>query len=759
MTEREKALACLAELSPERAKPHETWLAVGMALHHCGASLQDWERWHPDNSKNHARTCAQKWASFGRSSGAQYTIATLVKWAKEDNPRFKVPQDLPPGTPENITWSTTLPAVTNETFRSQPSVQIPAAGPEADNHGPDIDLDQLPPETIPEPSPDWPSDDLRRYMLALYKPEEICSYVLDAFNEDGTWKPGSRGIYGRTVADILASVSKHGDKIDQALGAFNPEAGAWCRINPMDGTGVRNDNVTDFRHVLAESDTLPIAKQLAIIKALNLPCSAIVHSGGKSIHAIVRVDAGTDPKLYRERVDFLFQVLDRNGFKVDRQCRNPSRLSRMPGLPRKGQKQYLVSEKAGASDWAAWENFIKADTDPLPNIRSIADFKLPAKDDPNELLKDRYLCRGGALLMVGPTGIGKSSFVMQAAFRWALGDDFFGIQAAQALKVLIIQAENDDGDIAEIREGVYRGLEGLGQMTDGDQLRIARQVWVVPEDSVTGRDFGERLERYLEKIHPDLVIIDPALAYLGGDALKQADVTLFCRNILNPIIHRHNVGLVLVHHTNKPPKADQKDGWQAGDMAYLGQGAADWANWARAVMAITSIGSHSIFKLIAGKRGGRIGWKDEEWHTLYSKHIAHAKDPGQICWREPTVQEVFDETASQDGRKAQGRPAKVWTEERTQAVTLAQKTVRTKSQLENDILKTITGVNGSVYKQHIQSAIKAAVDSGILEEGRAHNGTSIVHLIGPADGSVQKRADKIAAERQAKKQKDLNLEK
>lgn len=60
------------------------------------------------------------------------------------------------------------------------------------------------------------------------------------------------------------------------------------------------------------------------------------------------------------------------------------------------------------------------------------------ENDPNELLRSRYLCRGGGLLLVGPTGIGKSSLSMQLMLSWALGRSAFGIQPARPLKSLLI---------------------------------------------------------------------------------------------------------------------------------------------------------------------------------------------------------------------------------------------------------------------------------------------------------------------------------
>jgi RecA-family ATPase len=754
MTDREKAILCLDALSPSRAVPHETWVQVGMALHEAGCAVEDWARWFPDGNRAHDRVCRQKWASFGRTGGARYTVGSFVQWARQDSPSFRFPADTPPGLPETIGWDTPIPPMGDD-LRAPPRPACAVHEPDL-SEPPDIDLDQLPPETIPEPAADWPTGDVCRYLATLYRPGEIVAYVLDAIfdRERQKWTPGSRGVYGRTAKEIAAAVRKHAGDVAKALGAWRPEAGAWCRLNPMDGKGVRNENVVEFRHVLAESDDLPIERQLAVIRALNLPCTAIVHSGGKSVHAIVKVDAGTDAKLYRERVDFLFGVLDRNGFKVDRQCRNPSRLSRLPGVARGERRQYLISGPCGAASWATWEAAMKADTDPLPEVRSIADYVTPQPGDPAELLQHRFLCRGGALLFVGPTGVGKSSCVLQAAFRWCLGQDFFGIQAAREMKILVIQAENDDGDIAEVRNGVLRGL--AADMVDGDEQRIAQRIFVVCEDSSTGKEFGAQLDRLLAAVRPDLVIVDPALAYLGGDALKQADVTAFCRNVLNPVIHRHNVGLILVHHTNKPPRNDEKDTWKAGDLAYLGQGAADWANWARAVMAIVSKGSHSHFELCLGKRGGRVGWgqekEDGEWQKTYSKPIAHAKEPGVICWREPDDRELFDEAA----KKSIGKPKKDWNDARSRAVEIAKECARTKAELIQECMKRIGDIDSpNTYQRNIKSAIEAARDGGVLEFARVQDGVSPVYLVGPSGGSVTRRADEIRKASKNQKQRQL----
>ena len=327
-----------------------------------------------------------------------------------------------------------------------------------------------------------------------------------------------------------------------------------------------------------------------------------------------------------------------------------------------GKAEFLPTHPQGALDPLPGNDEPPETTTPQPPAaKSLGDLKRRTADDPNELLRTGYLCRCAGLLIAAPSGIGKSSFAIMAMILWAIGRAIFGIIPVRPLKSLLIQAENDDGDIAEMRDGVIAGMD----LTDEEKKAALENVIVVHENTRTGRAFFDHTVAPLLELHrPDLLWIDPALAYLGGDVSSQKDVGFFLRNLLNPLLSQFNCGCVVIHHTNKPSKGEEKSAWQAGDFAYLGSGSAEWANWARAVLAIRSIGSHEIFELRAGKRGSRIGWKDEDGKTSFARLIGHATEPGVICWR----------TASEDETPA-GKPRRAGTREDLTALVPLEKPV------------------------------------------------------------------------------------
>jgi hypothetical protein len=262
--------------------------------------------------------------------------------------------------------------------------------------------------------------------------------------------------------------------------------------------------------------------------------------------------------------------------------------------------------------------------------------------DPNELVKHRFVCRNGGLLLVGPSGYGKSSFLTQAALMWSMGEVMMGLEPVRPLKILMIQAENDDRDVAEQLSGAINGYLENYSKADRTQLEKALQsIDYIRESSLTSEAFIRALSRklasYSEDEQRDMVIIDPLFAYCGCDVSDQGEMSKFLRNWLNPVIEQNKVGLLICHHANKPPK-------DAGtlsplSLAYAGSGTAELTNWARAVLVISpDAEDDNLFTLTAAKRGKRLKWANGS----IQKFMRHAHD-GTIYWDETAPPLNFSE--------------------------------------------------------------------------------------------------------------------
>lgn len=273
--------------------------------------------------------------------------------------------------------------------------------------------------------------------------------------------------------------------------------------------------------------------------------------------------------------------------------------------------------------------------------RPIGELVRPPDNDPTQFFQHRYLCECGGMLINGPTGMGKSSFVLQGYALWSNQMPFFGITPSRPLRAVLIQAENDDGDLAEMRDGICEGLK----FTKEQRANFFTRVLVHTSNGTVGRRFCNDVIQPLIISHkPNLIGIDPANSFIGGDTKEQRDVGAFLRTWLNPLLHAHKAAATIVHHTNKPATGKEKPNWKNGELAYTGSGSAEWANWARAVLAIQDTGTHGIYRLHAAKRGVRLHWRNPgSDEPVFEKLIGHATD-GHIYWRDADESEIKEST-------------------------------------------------------------------------------------------------------------------
>lgn len=278
------------------------------------------------------------------------------------------------------------------------------------------------------------------------------------------------------------------------------------------------------------------------------------------------------------------------------------------------------------------------------------------KEDPNTVIGNRWLCKGGSLLIVGQSGTGKSSLMMQAAVHWCLGRDFFGIRPARPLRAIILQAENDAGDVGEALQDVVAGA----YLDQDERSQLADHLAIFRDTVSTGTAFTDALATLVRSHRADIVFVDPLLSFAGIDVSDQEQASHFLRHDLAPILLETGAILVAMHHTGKPKAAGDKEGQTVADLAYAGLGSSEFTNYFREVAVLFRCqGDEPIYKFGLTKRRGRAGLKDAEGQFKGEIYIRHAAEKGVIRWEysQPPSQSATETAArDSDSSHAKGSP-------------------------------------------------------------------------------------------------------
>lgn len=502
---------------------YQEWTNVGMALKHEGYEASDWDSWSAQDSERYKRgECFTKWNSFNETAGDIVTGGTIFDYAKRGG--FVPPKKIDPN--EGVLdWE--------------------------DEIGNIIDKDSIDSVELHEPSDSsWnPANELIRYLTTLFDTDEYVGFVVSSIeNEKGKFIPGNRGNFRMTAGQIVEGLHSCNGDIGAVIGDYNQAAGAWIRFNPLNGEGVRNTDIASFKYALVESDSLDIGKQLSIIHQLELPVAAVVYSGAKSIHAIVKVDA-SDNKEYRERVSYLYKICDKNGLEVDSQNKNPSRLSRMPGCIRGEHKQFIIETNTGKETWSDWVEWVESMNDDLPDEENLADVLFNLPDYAEELIEG-ILRQGHKMLLVGPSKSGKSFSLIELCIAIAEGTKWMGRQCKQG-DVLYINFELDRASCLHRFKDVYQTL-GL---TPNNANRIF--IWNLRGKTPALDQLVPKLIRRAEKKKYIAVVVDPIYKVITGDENSASEMAKFC-NQFDKIADALGASVIYAHHHSKGAQGGKK---------------------------------------------------------------------------------------------------------------------------------------------------------------------------------------------------------
>lgn len=486
---------------------YDEWTQVGMALKHEGYTAADWDAWSKADARYKAGECERKWHTF-KGNAEPVTAGTIVQMAKERGLSFFSHSD-------------------DNTLLDFDGV-IAYEG-EA--------------EPVAMPVSRDPVQEIIAYLRARFEPSEYIGYVTSVYEDAETGKLSpQRGNYDRTAGQIIELLEHCNGDIGSVLGDADPRAGAWIRVNPLDGRGIKDENVTDYRYVLVESDSLPIEQQNALMHDLELPIVTLTYTGGKSLHAICRIDAGKNREEYRKRVQYLFDVCEKNGLRIDRSCKNPSRLTRLPGFQRGEKFQYLIETNTGKATFEEWRDYIEEITDDLPDAENTADFwdNIPPL---RPALIEGVLRQGHKMLLAGPSKAGKSFALIALAIAIAEGKPWMGFPCAQG-KVWYVNLELDDISCKHRIRDVYEAL-GIEPKNTANL-----DIWNLRGRSLPMDKLAPSMIRRAKQRGYAAIIIDPIYKVITGDENSAEQMAHFC-NQFDRVCAGAGCAVIYCHHHSK----------------------------------------------------------------------------------------------------------------------------------------------------------------------------------------------------------------
>lgn len=487
--------------------PYDEWVRVGMGLKKEGAPFELWDEWSSHGSKYNPREMRSKWDSFRRdevSGGTVFHIAQSYGYAPADDPmigRYDI---------HNL--------LLDEVHLD------PVFGTE---------------QAVPkEPANYDAKGEILEYLTTLFAEDEHVGFCASA-NFDkirGKWQPAGT-VYGRTAGQIIKDIRSGGT----GFGTLNEQAGVWIRINPLDGQGENDVNVTRWKHCLLESDEISLEQQWSLILSMHLPCTFVIHSGGKSLHAIIRIDA-ENAQQYRQRVNDLYEYANNAGFKADPNDKNASRFSRLPGVKRGEKWQYIVARNIGEKSYQDWINWRQEQADDLPADTTLGD----VWDNPPPLKEELIpgiLRVGHKMLISGPSKAGKSFLLMNLAISMAEGVEWLGMKCKQG-KVCYVNLELDDASCIHRFKDIYeRRKLAPNHVSDIDIWNLRGHA--VPMDRLA----PILIHRFREKGY-EAIIVDPIYKVITGDENSATEMSQFC-SYFDRVATEMKVAMIYCHHHSK----------------------------------------------------------------------------------------------------------------------------------------------------------------------------------------------------------------
>jgi hypothetical protein len=247
----------------------------------------------------------------------------------------------PPLTIQEIRHALDTAHTSIERFRPGPRKQEkPPLGPRAKDYVPQMielgrgaTMDQIS-GLSPLGIPPGPRDQTMLFLSTLY-------------TDTDTLYTGPKNGFGQPKVNIKSAIDwKNQTTLSGPLILGNPLTGSVGVTLKGEPSYRCKDSVKSFRYALTEFDKMPLDMQacfwVGVLKSETLPLRSLVYSGGKSIHGLIEL-AVPGLQEWETEISKLMHAVAHPSLpleqRADPSCRNPDRMSRLPGVIRPETKQ------------------------------------------------------------------------------------------------------------------------------------------------------------------------------------------------------------------------------------------------------------------------------------------------------------------------------------------------------------------------------------------------------------------------------------
>jgi hypothetical protein len=288
--------------------------------------------------------------------------------------------------------------------------------------------------------------------------------------------------------------------------------------------------------------------------------------------------------------------------------------------------------------------------------RALCTTALPLNPPKRQWLHGTDIIRGAVSLLVAPGGRGKSSWLVTLSLACASNRPLLGVHVfGGPLRVLLVSAEDPTSELA-LR---LRAAMKHHSLTDADVPGlhlIGADRWGIsllcpgPTGPILNKTGWDDLTLELDRIEPDILIIDPLISVMGGASQNDnAAAAIFMGKLVSLAANRR-IGVTVAHHAAKgrdPVSADSA------------MGAASFVNLSRIALAIEPLPAadagnlglppweaRDVFRIISTKHNFSPPAEGDRWFRIVSVDMLNAQPPIYPNGDKVGVVEVFQPGAS-----------------------------------------------------------------------------------------------------------------